>query len=90
MSGLLWGSATAGGGLALLAPATHVDGHLTPDHLKRASHAFCDRCDVLPARPSQRFTCDGDNDSPPLRWSGVPAGTVEVALYTGSNSGRLE
>jgi Raf kinase inhibitor-like YbhB/YbcL family protein len=27
-----------------------------------------------------RFTCDGDNRSPPLRWSGVPAGTVEVAL----------
>lgn len=29
---------------------------------------------------SQRFTCDGDNLSPPLGWSGVPAGTVEVAL----------
>jgi Raf kinase inhibitor-like YbhB/YbcL family protein len=28
----------------------------------------------------QRFTCDGDNISPPLRWSGVPPGTVEVAL----------
>jgi phosphatidylethanolamine-binding protein (PEBP) family uncharacterized protein len=28
----------------------------------------------------QRFTCDGDNISPPLGWSGVPAGTVEVAL----------
>jgi Raf kinase inhibitor-like YbhB/YbcL family protein len=28
----------------------------------------------------QRFTCDGDNLSPPLGWSGVPAGTVEVAL----------
>jgi|SRR5829696_6076865 len=28
----------------------------------------------------QRFTCDGDNLSPPLRWSGVPPGTVEVAL----------
>jgi Raf kinase inhibitor-like YbhB/YbcL family protein len=27
-----------------------------------------------------RFTCDGDNLSPPLGWSGVPAGTVEVAL----------
>jgi hypothetical protein len=38
----------------------------------------------------QRFACDGDNDSPPLRWSGMLAGTVEVALYTGSNSGRLK
>src|SRR5829696_8115742 len=28
----------------------------------------------------QRFTCDGDNLSPPLRWSAVPAGTVEVGL----------
>jgi Raf kinase inhibitor-like YbhB/YbcL family protein len=28
----------------------------------------------------QRFTCKGDNISPPLRWSGVPAGTAEVAL----------
>ncbi|HTE70290.1 MAG TPA: YbhB/YbcL family Raf kinase inhibitor-like protein [Actinomycetes bacterium] len=28
----------------------------------------------------QRFTCDGDNVSPSLGWSGVPAGTVEVAL----------
>jgi Raf kinase inhibitor-like YbhB/YbcL family protein len=27
-----------------------------------------------------RFTCDGDNVSPPLGWSGVPAGTAEVAL----------
>jgi Raf kinase inhibitor-like YbhB/YbcL family protein len=28
----------------------------------------------------QRFTCEGDNLSPPLRWSGMPAGTVEVAV----------
>jgi Raf kinase inhibitor-like YbhB/YbcL family protein len=28
----------------------------------------------------QRFSCDGDNVWPPLSWSGVPAGTVEVAL----------
>jgi Raf kinase inhibitor-like YbhB/YbcL family protein len=27
-----------------------------------------------------RFTCDGDGVSPPLAWSGVPAGTVQVAL----------
>jgi Raf kinase inhibitor-like YbhB/YbcL family protein len=25
------------------------------------------------------FSCDGDNASPPLGWSGVPAGTVELA-----------
>jgi Raf kinase inhibitor-like YbhB/YbcL family protein len=28
----------------------------------------------------QRFTCMGENVSPPLAWSGVPAGTVEVAV----------
>jgi Raf kinase inhibitor-like YbhB/YbcL family protein len=28
----------------------------------------------------QRFTCEGENLSPPLRWSGLPAATVEVAL----------
>ena len=27
-----------------------------------------------------KFTCEGDNVPPPLRWSGVPAGTSEVAL----------
>jgi Raf kinase inhibitor-like YbhB/YbcL family protein len=27
-----------------------------------------------------RFTCDGQDISPPLRWAGVPAGTVSLAL----------
>jgi Raf kinase inhibitor-like YbhB/YbcL family protein len=27
-----------------------------------------------------RYTCSGDNVSPPLAWAGVPAGTVELAL----------
>ena len=27
-----------------------------------------------------RFTCDGDDVSPPLSWTGAPAGTVELAL----------
>lgn len=26
------------------------------------------------------FTCDGDNVSPPLRWTGVPEGAVSLAL----------
>src|SRR3989344_3700598 len=30
----------------------------------------------LPAR----FTCDGENMSPPLSWSGVPAGAKSLAL----------
>lgn len=28
----------------------------------------------------RRFTCDGDNVSPPLEWTGAPAGTVRFAL----------
>src|SRR2546423_3486675 len=27
-----------------------------------------------------KYTCEGDNVPPPLRWSGAPAGTTEVAL----------
>lgn len=27
-----------------------------------------------------RYTCDGENVSPPLRWSGVPEGTESLAL----------
>jgi Raf kinase inhibitor-like YbhB/YbcL family protein len=27
-----------------------------------------------------RFTCDGDNVSPPLSWSGVPAGAAELRI----------
>ncbi|MGD9929954.1 MAG: YbhB/YbcL family Raf kinase inhibitor-like protein [Mangrovibacterium sp.] len=28
----------------------------------------------------KKYTCDGPNVSPPLRWSGVPAGTKTLAL----------
>jgi Raf kinase inhibitor-like YbhB/YbcL family protein len=32
------------------------------------------------ALPAQYAACGGDNVSPPLHWSGIPAGTVEMAL----------
>jgi hypothetical protein len=32
------------------------------------------------AFPAQYAACGGDNVSPPLNWSGVPTGTVELAL----------
>jgi phosphatidylethanolamine-binding protein (PEBP) family uncharacterized protein len=32
---------------------------------------------LLPAR----YTCDGADTPPPLRWSGIPAGTAELQLY---------
>jgi Raf kinase inhibitor-like YbhB/YbcL family protein len=28
----------------------------------------------------RRYTCDGENVSPPLRWTGIPAGTGSVAV----------
>lgn len=28
----------------------------------------------------EQYTCDGENDSPPLEWTGVPEGTVELLL----------
>jgi Raf kinase inhibitor-like YbhB/YbcL family protein len=46
-----------------------------PERITVTSPAF-----TAGAAIPQRFTCDGDNLSPPLRWSGVPAGTAEVAL----------
>jgi phosphatidylethanolamine-binding protein (PEBP) family uncharacterized protein len=30
---------------------------------------------------ARRYTCQGANESPPLQWSGVPAGTSELALF---------
>lgn len=28
----------------------------------------------------RRYTCDGDDISPPLAWAGIPAGTKSLAL----------
>jgi phosphatidylethanolamine-binding protein (PEBP) family uncharacterized protein len=30
---------------------------------------------------AQRYTCSGQDQSPPMRWSGVPAGTSELVLF---------
>ena len=43
--------------------------------MKLVSGAFADGA-VVP----RRFTCDGANVSPPLRWSGAPAGTRSFVL----------
>src|SRR6266542_2686441 len=39
------------------------------------SPAFADR-ETIP----ERFTCDGDDISPPLEWSGIPDAAAELAL----------
>ncbi|PKO24048.1 MAG: YbhB/YbcL family Raf kinase inhibitor-like protein [Chloroflexi bacterium HGW-Chloroflexi-1] len=43
--------------------------------MKLTSSAFGDG-DMIP----RRYTCDGDDVSPPLAWTGVPAGTKALAL----------
>jgi Raf kinase inhibitor-like YbhB/YbcL family protein len=46
-----------------------------PERITVSSTAFADGAAI-----PQRFTCTGENVSPPLRWSGVPEGTAGVAL----------
>ena len=46
-----------------------------PDQLALSSPEF-DEGGAIP----RRFTCDADDVSPPLSWSGAPAGTVTLAL----------
>ncbi len=43
--------------------------------MKLLSNAFADGAAI-----PKRFTCDGDNISPPLRWSGAPDGTKSFVL----------
>jgi Raf kinase inhibitor-like YbhB/YbcL family protein len=44
---------------------------------------------VAQGRPiPRRFTCDGLDDPPPLRWSGLPAGTVQLALLLEDQNAR--
>ena len=46
-----------------------------PERITVTSPAF-----AAGATIPKRFTCQGENVSPPLAWSGVAAGTAEVAL----------
>ena len=58
--------------LAAAAPTTGGNPAMT---LRLHSTAFSDHGEI----PS-RYTCEGDNVSPPLDWSGVPAGARSLAL----------
>jgi Raf kinase inhibitor-like YbhB/YbcL family protein len=46
-----------------------------PDTLRVTSQAFADRATI-----PRRFTCDGADGSPPLRFASVPAAARELAL----------
>jgi Raf kinase inhibitor-like YbhB/YbcL family protein len=46
-----------------------------PEQVRVSSPGFAADGDI-----PTRFTCDGDDVSPPLEWSGVPEGTRELAL----------
>jgi Raf kinase inhibitor-like YbhB/YbcL family protein len=46
-----------------------------PERIAVTSPAFEDGGTI-----PKRFSCDGDNVSPPLRWSGVPSSARELAL----------
>jgi len=49
----------------------------TAMEIKITSSAFKDG-DMIP----KRYTCDGENTSPPIAWSGLPEGTKSVAIIT--------
>jgi len=48
---------------------------MSPQPFRLASAAFVDGSSI-----PRRHSCDGADASPPLTWSGVPAGTVALAL----------
>lgn len=50
-------------------------GEKKPTGITVTSTAF-DHGDAIP----ERFSCEGENVPPPLRWTGVPAGATELAL----------
>ena len=53
----------------------HADFADAPETIALTSPAFADGAGM-----PVRFTADGDGTSPPLAWSGLPAGTASVAI----------
>jgi phosphatidylethanolamine-binding protein (PEBP) family uncharacterized protein len=70
---------------AAAAPSTSASAR-SQASIKLTSTAFADQ-GVIPAA----YTCDAPNGavSPPLAWSGVPAGTSWLALYAYDNTGSV-
>jgi Raf kinase inhibitor-like YbhB/YbcL family protein len=66
---------------ATTAPSTTV-GRPATASIRLTSPAFRDG-----ARMPRRYTCQGDEVSPPLTWRGVPAGVAELALVVEDTTG---
>ncbi len=64
------GSGGGGGERSVLQP-----GERRPTGMRVTSPAFAAEASV-----PERFSCEGDNVPPPLRWEGTPGGTTEVAV----------
>jgi Raf kinase inhibitor-like YbhB/YbcL family protein len=72
--GLFFG--LAGIWVAAVSPAAAIEPQGgKPMTLKIESSAFAHQGDI-----PERYTCDGNDHSPPLTWSGLPAGTKSLAL----------
>lgn len=80
---------TAGTATSKSAPSVQTSTSSTPnehsrqDTLKLSSSAFQEG-GAIPAR----YTCDGANVSPPLKWSAIPAGTAELVLFVVGLEGK--
>ena len=72
----LCGLALAAGGCGGPGPRTGTSpAPAAPAGMRLSSSAFAEG-GTIPTR----FTCSGEGSAPPLRWSGVPRGTRELAL----------
>ena len=69
--------------LAACTPGPSTEASLVSDPITVTSPAFTDG-GAIPAR----YTCDADDISPPLAWSGVPQGTVALALIVDDPDAR--
>lgn len=56
-------------------PTTTAPAPVAPAKIRLSSPAFADGADI-----PTRFTCSGEGAAPPLRWTGLPSGTHELAL----------
>ena len=70
-----WCVCLAGTGLAVLLSFGSVAAEEATMTFKITSPAFADNA-AIPAK----YTCEGEDVSPPLAWSGVPAGTKSLVL----------